>query len=168
MSNLLALIPQMAVRIPNSDFSNIQSLHIKSSTSISLPIYNTSLDEAGRFKGPSETEISAVAARKAAKEAEKAEKAARAAEKEERRKERSATKEGKGRMEKKRKAPSAASEDGEVDVEEVELPVTEPIAEASESVKEKKKSSSKKKAAKEVTTIKEDVPPKKKAKKVKA
>lgn len=131
-ANLLALIPQLAVRIPDCPFSNIQSLHIKTNTSISLPIYNTTLDGEGRFAGPSKEETEAIAKRQAEKEEAKAEQARKEAEREERRKERSATKEGKGRAEKKRKAPSAASEDGEETVvEEVEIPVTEPIVEAS-------------------------------------
>lgn len=131
-ANLLALIPQLAVRIPDSPFSNIQSLHIKTSTSISLPIYNTTLDGEGRFSGPSKEETEAIDKRAAEKEAAKAEQERKEQEREERRKERSATREGKGRAEKKRKAASAASDDGEekVVVEEVEIPVTEPIAEA--------------------------------------
>ena len=122
--NLLVLIPQLAVKIPESDFGNIQSMHIKSSTSTSLPIYNQSLDDEGVFKGPSEEELRVIAEKKVEKERKQKER-------DERRKERSATKEGKGRAEKKRKAGGAASEDGEgegsVVVEETELALTKPI-----------------------------------------
>lgn len=141
-ANLLALIPQLAVRIPNSDFSNIQSLNIKTSTSIALPIYNTTLDTAGRFAGPSKDETDAIAKRQAEKDAAKAEQERKEAEREERRKERSATREGKGRAEKEKKRKAPASDDGEdkVVVEEETIPLTKPIVEASESPAPKKKS----------------------------
>ncbi|KAM0751162.1 ribosomal protein L1, partial [Meredithblackwellia eburnea MCA 4105] len=45
LSNLISLIPTLAPRLPSGGWSNVQSLHIKSSTSTSLPIFNTSLDD---------------------------------------------------------------------------------------------------------------------------
>ncbi|KWU45557.1 ribosomal protein L1, partial [Rhodotorula sp. JG-1b] len=45
LANLDAVLPYIATRIPNTpaSFKNIQSLHLKTSTSVSLPIYTASL-----------------------------------------------------------------------------------------------------------------------------
>jgi ribosome biogenesis protein UTP30 len=134
-------------------FSNIQSLHIKTTTSVSLPIYNCTLDAQGRFAGPSEDEVKAVEKRRAEKEAEEDARAQKELEREERRKERSATKEGKGRAEKKRKTPGGGAEQ-DVVVEEVEIPVTEPIVEATEVERPAKKA----KKAKTVEVVEEVAP----------
>ncbi|KAK4046464.1 proteasome-interacting protein cic1 [Microbotryomycetes sp. JL201] len=141
VANLLSAIPQLAVRIPESPFSNIQSLHIKTSTSTALPIYNARLNDEGVFAGPTQEEIEAKKA--AAKEKEK-----REAEKEERRKERSATKEGKGRVEKKRKAAedNDAQDEPDATVGENEDFVAE--NKAADKPKKKAKSDSPKKATK--------------------
>lgn len=158
-ANLLSLIPQLAVRIPNSPFSNIQSLHIKTSTSISLPIYNCTLDDAGRFSGPTAEEVAAVEKRRGEKAAQQELKEQKEREREVRRKERSATKEGKGRAEKKRKAPVA----GDVEVDETDLPLDTPLTDATETARPVKKS--KKAPAKAVEEIDESVSKRKSSKK---
>ncbi|GAA5846575.1 hypothetical protein JCM3766R1_007116 [Sporobolomyces carnicolor] len=99
VDNLLSVLPYVASRIPNApaSFSNVQSLHIKTSTSTSLPIYNAKLED--RFTGfelsPEEQKV---------RDDKLAEKKRLKDEKEQRQKERSATKEGQGRLEKKRTA----------------------------------------------------------------
>jgi ribosome biogenesis protein UTP30 len=156
-ANLLALIPQLAVRIPHSNWDNIQSLHIKSATSTSLPIYSVSLDKEGRFKGPSAEEEAAKTERAALKEAKEEERIERELAKEQRRIERSATKDGKGRDGKKSEKRKAQVEEVEEDVS-----LTEPIAEATKPAKAKK-------AAKaEVAEVEASPRPAKKSKKVKA
>ncbi len=157
-ANLLALIPQLAVKIPHSDWDNIQSLHIKSATSTSLPIYSVSLDKAGRFKGPSDKEEAAKAERAALKEAKEEARMERELQKEQRRIERSATKDGKGREGKK-------SEKRKAEVEEVEedVSLTEPIAEAAA-----KPAKAKKEKKAEVAEVEASPRPAKKSKKVKA
>lgn len=115
LANLLALIPQLAIRLPNSGWSNLASLHLKTSTSIALPIFNASLDDAGIFAGQSEEELKAIEKRKEVKEVLRKEREAVVAEKEKRRVERSATREGKGREEKKERKRKT-SEDVVVEV----------------------------------------------------
>jgi ribosome biogenesis protein UTP30 len=44
LENLLAIIPHLAVRLPMGGWDNIQALHIKTTTSTSLPIWSCSLD----------------------------------------------------------------------------------------------------------------------------
>lgn len=44
IDNLVATIPYLAVRLPMGGWDNIQSLHIKTTTSASLPIWSCSLD----------------------------------------------------------------------------------------------------------------------------
>lgn len=159
-ANLLALIPQLAVRIPHSAWDNIQSLHIKSATSTALPIYSVSLDKAGRFKGASADEEAAKVERAAQKEAKEEARMEREFAKEQRRLERSATKDGKGREGKKSEKRKA-----EVEVVEVEedVSLTEPIAEAATQAKKEKKV-----AKVEVAEVEASPRPAKKSKKVKA
>lgn len=45
LENLIATIPYLAVRLPMGGWDNVQSLHIKTTTSTSLPIWSCSLDE---------------------------------------------------------------------------------------------------------------------------
>lgn len=45
LDNLVAVIPYLAVRLPMGGWDNVQSLHIKTTTSASLPIWSCSLDE---------------------------------------------------------------------------------------------------------------------------
>lgn len=52
--NLLAILPQLAVRIPLGGWDNIQALHLKTSSSVALPIWNCRLagdedDTSSRF-----------------------------------------------------------------------------------------------------------------------
>jgi ribosome biogenesis protein UTP30 len=53
--NLLAIIPHLAIKLPLGGWDNVQSLHIKTTSSIALPIWNCSLGDAsdeskeGRF-----------------------------------------------------------------------------------------------------------------------
>lgn len=110
VANLLAVLPYIASRIPNAPatFSNVQSLHLKTSTSTSLPIYNSKLED--RFTGTELTEEE-----QKARDDKLAEKKRLKEEKEQRKKERSATKDGKGRLEKKRTA-----EDDEEAIEETD------------------------------------------------
>ncbi|GAA5901227.1 ribosomal L1 domain-containing protein [Sporobolomyces salmoneus] len=119
VSNLLAVLPYVATRIPNapSTFANVQSLHLKTSTSTSLPIYNSKLED--RFTGYELTEEE-----KKVKEEKLAEKKRLKEEKEQRKKERSATKDGQGRLEKKRSADEEETEEVEKAQEE-EKEVTE-------------------------------------------
>lgn len=159
-ANLLALIPQLAVRIPHSSWDNIQSLHIKSSTSTALPIYSVSLDKEGRFKGPSEAEEAAKAERAALKEAKEEERMERELQKEQRRIERSATKDGKGREAKKSEKRKAEVQEDEV---EEDVSLTEPIAEAAATPAKGKKA-----AKAEVAEVEASPRPAKKTKKVKA
>ncbi|KAI5479170.1 hypothetical protein MNV49_004030 [Pseudohyphozyma bogoriensis] len=163
LENLLSLLPQLAVRLPFSegDFSNIQSIHIKTSTSVALPIWNSSIEEVGKIV-VTEKEKKEIEEKKAEKEKKEQERKEREEAKEKRRVERSATKEGKGRMEKKRKEPEAEAEEV---VEEEVVPVSEPIVEAQEEVKERPSKKSKKAAAVVEDKAEE---PKKKSKKVKA
>jgi ribosome biogenesis protein UTP30 len=51
--NLLAIIPHLAVRIPNGGWDNVQSLHIKTTTSMALPLWNCSLAEDGEGEAAS-------------------------------------------------------------------------------------------------------------------
>ena len=113
-ANLRAVLPYIATRIPAapSTFANVQSLHLKSSTSVSLPIYNASL--ATRFdavpEGAEATEARHKAEEKKAEEKRKRDE--RDAAKEKRRLERAVTKEGKGRAE-KREREEDVEEEGE-------------------------------------------------------
>jgi ribosome biogenesis protein UTP30 len=72
--NLLAIIPHLAVRIPNGGWDNVQSLHIKTTTSMALPLWNCSLAEdgegeaAGRFFIPEINEEEVEAKKKAKQE----------------------------------------------------------------------------------------------------
>jgi ribosome biogenesis protein UTP30 len=148
LANLLAVLPYIAARIPNApaSFSNVQSLHLKTSTSTSLPIYNSKLEE--RFTGYELTEEEQKA--KDAKVAEKAaEKTRLKEEKEQRKKERSATKDGKGRLEKKRTADEDEDEEVEKAVEqEKEVPEAAPV-EKGDGTAEKRPSKKVKKDKKE-------------------
>ncbi|SGY18148.1 BQ5605_C015g07989 [Microbotryum silenes-dioicae] len=121
LDNLLCVIPQLAVRLPfpNDGFDIIQTLHIKSTHSTALPIYNVSLDDQGRFKGPSQAEIEVVQAKKEEKERLALEKQKKELEKEKRRIERSATKTGKGRAG-KRDADAVAAAAAVQEVEPVQ------------------------------------------------
>ncbi|GAA5865618.1 hypothetical protein JCM8547_007664 [Rhodosporidiobolus lusitaniae] len=114
LSNLLAVLPFLATRIPNTPatFSNILSLHLKTSTSTSLPIYNASLESAfEEVRGSKEQEEE--------RERKVRERKEREEEKEVRRRERSATKEGRGRLEKgtKRRQEEVEGEDEEIEEE---------------------------------------------------
>ena len=79
----------------------MQSLHIKTSTSTALPIYNTTLDDAGLFSGPTAEDVAGKERALAAKAVLQAERDEKLRLKEVRRLERSATASGKGREEKK-------------------------------------------------------------------
>ncbi|BGP27656.1 ribosomal protein L1 superfamily protein [Rhodotorula toruloides] len=140
LANLDAVLPYIASRIPQvpSSFSNIQSLHLKTSTSTSLPIYNAPLSE--RFEG---TGLTAEQEKERAeklekKKAEKEERRKRDEEREARKKEQSATKDGQGRFEKKRERDE--EEEGE-DGEQVET-VREKASEAKEPKAKKAKKTS--------------------------
>ncbi|GAA5985734.1 hypothetical protein JCM10908_007090 [Rhodotorula pacifica] len=117
LANLDAVLPHIATRIPNapSTFSNIQSLHLKTSTSVSLPIYVASLQQRFEATGLSAAQEEEKRAAKEKKEKEKEERQKRAEEKEKRRAERSATKEGKGRLEKKRERTDEDDEEEQVE-----------------------------------------------------
>ncbi|KAK4047679.1 proteasome-interacting protein cic1 [Microbotryomycetes sp. JL221] len=130
VDNLLSAIPQLAIKIPDSTFDNIQSLHIKTSTSTSLPIYNQTLDDKGIFKQPSQDQIDKVQQIKQDKEKQR----------EIGRKERSATKSGKGRAEKKRKADEDDQDVTNDEQDKVEESVVETVEEP---VKKKTKSTTK-------------------------
>lgn len=43
IDNILAVVPYLAVRLPKGGWENVQALHIKSSTSLSLPIWSCDL-----------------------------------------------------------------------------------------------------------------------------
>lgn len=168
LENLLSLLPQLAVKIPNSTFNNIQSIHIKTTTSTALPIYNISLDK--RFAGPSQEEIAAREKRLKEKEEKKAEKER---EREERRLERSATKDGKGRGKKQKKEKVEGEKGGKRERdEEIELDLEAPIvADGGEEKEERPMKKAKKSNSKVVEEIvAEPVKEKKekKSKKVKA
>lgn len=47
LENLLAIIPQVAAKLPLGGWKNVQALHVKTSTSASLPIWNCNMQ--GRF-----------------------------------------------------------------------------------------------------------------------
>lgn len=118
LANLDAVLPYIASRIPQApaSFSNIQSLHLKTSTSTSLPIYNAPLSE--RFEG---TGLTAEQEKERAeklekKKAEKEERKKRDEERDARKRERSATKDGLGRFEKKRERKDEEA-DGDEQVE---------------------------------------------------
>ncbi|KPV73382.1 uncharacterized protein RHOBADRAFT_48785 [Rhodotorula graminis WP1] len=111
-ANLRAVLPYIATRIPAapSTFANVQSLHLKSSTSVSLPIYNASLST--RFDAVPETAEAADERKKAEdkKADEKRKRDERDAAKEKRRLERAVTKEGKGRAEKREREEDVEEE----------------------------------------------------------
>lgn len=72
--NLLAVIPHLAARLPMGGWDNVQSLHIKTTTSMALPLWNCSLADDGeaeagsRFFIPEVNEEEAEAKRKAKQE----------------------------------------------------------------------------------------------------
>ncbi|GAA5929868.1 ribosomal L1 domain-containing protein [Sporobolomyces koalae] len=144
LANLQAVLPYIATRIPNapSTFSNVQSLHLKTSTSTSLPIYNAKLED--RFTGYELTEEE-----QKAKDDKLAEKKRIKEEKEQRKKERSATKDGQGRLEKKRTADEEETEETEKAQEQEEQEVTEAApAKKEEAEKRPNKKAKKEKKAK--------------------
>ncbi|GAA5915998.1 hypothetical protein JCM5296_000408 [Sporobolomyces johnsonii] len=137
LANLVAVLPYIATRIPNApaSFDNVQSLHVKTSTSTALPIYNSTLED--RFKG-----VEMTADERAEVERKKAEKEQVKREKEQRKKERSATREGKGRLEKKRTAEDEEEKAAEADAKaeaEVESKAEAPKAEDARPSKKAKK-----------------------------
>ncbi|GAA5871554.1 hypothetical protein JCM3774_006294 [Rhodotorula dairenensis] len=117
LENLDAVLPHIATRIPNApaSFSNVQSLHLKTSTSVSLPIYTASLDQRFEATGLSAEQEEEKRAAKERKQKAAEEREQRATEKEKRRAERSATKEGKGRLEKKRERTDDEDEAEHID-----------------------------------------------------
>ena len=144
LANLLAVLPYIATRIPNapSSFSNVQSLHLKTSTSTSLPIYNSKLED--RFTGFELTEEE-----QKTKDEKLAEKKKLKEEKEARVKERSATKDGKGRMEKKRTVEEEeAGETEKAEVEEEEVTEAAPAKKVEEETKRPSKKAKKEKKVK--------------------
>lgn len=146
LANLLAVLPYIATRIPNahSSFSNVQSLHLKTSTSTSLPIYNSKLED--RFTGFELTQEE-----QKAKDEKLAEKKKLKEEKEQRAKERSATKDGKGRLEKKRTVDEEETEETEeTEKAEVEETVVTEAAPAKKVEEESKRPSKKAKKDKKV------------------
>ena len=146
LANLYSLIPQLAVVLPHGGFENVQSLHIKTSTSISLPIYTISLSE-GRFTGPGEVELKAIEGKKEVKAEKVREKEEKLAVREARRVEREEEKEKREKRAKedkeekkvakreKRKAEKEAER--EDDVEEV-AEVAEPVVVVKKSKRAKK------------------------------
>jgi ribosome biogenesis protein UTP30 len=185
--NLIALLPQLAVRLPHGGFENVQSLHIKTSTSVSLPIYNTSLDVAGRFSGPSASEVNAVERKAAEKLVIKEAKEEKVRVRETRRIEREVEKEkreksqkeggSKERKERKRKLAEASEADSSIGgsiaggkevVEEQILALDAPITE--KVVKKSKKAvvAAKEEVVEEEGAMAAPVVKVKKAKKVKA
>ncbi|GAA6034762.1 hypothetical protein JCM8097_001157 [Rhodosporidiobolus ruineniae] len=146
LANLRAVLPFLASRIPNTPgtFSNILSLHLKTSTSTSLPIYNASLASAFETPELSESQKAEKKKKEEEKEKKKAERAAKEEEKEKRRKERSATKDGKGRLE-KRTLEQAEEEDAEA-VEAGQAEESKEEEEKSEPVPKKAKKAKKVKA----------------------
>jgi ribosome biogenesis protein UTP30 len=185
--NLIALLPQLAVRLPHGGFENVQSLHIKTSTSVSLPIYNTSLDVAGRFSRPSASEVNAVEGKAAEKLVIKEAKEEKVRVRETRRIEREVEKEkreksqkeggSKERKERKRKLAEASEADSSIGgsvaggkevVEEQILALDAPITE--KVVKKSKKAvvAAKEEVVEEEGAMAAPVVKVKKAKKVKA
>ncbi|GAA5820876.1 hypothetical protein JCM11251_001855 [Rhodosporidiobolus azoricus] len=150
LANLRAVLPYIASRIPNAPqtFSNILSLHLKTTTSTSLPIYNASLASAVEPAELSEGQKKQVEEAKAKKAAEKEERQKKEAEKEKRRLERSATKGGKGRLEKRplEEAEEGAEEPVEEDGEKVEQAKEETVEQPKK--KAKKAAAGEKKAKK--------------------
>ncbi|GAA5904328.1 hypothetical protein JCM8208_006837 [Rhodotorula glutinis] len=143
-ANLRAVLPYIATRIPAapSTFANIQSLHLKSSTSVSLPIYNASL--ATRFDAVPES-AEALDERKKAEDKkadEKRKRDERDAAKEKRRLERAVTKEGKGRAEKREREEDVDEEQAAV-VEEDEAAAPAAAAVVDEAPKPKAKKAKK-------------------------
>ncbi|GAA5823196.1 hypothetical protein JCM3770_004311 [Rhodotorula araucariae] len=172
--NLRAVLPYVAARIPQApaSFANVQSLHLKSATSVALPVYNATL--AGRFEDAPEGDDERAARVAAAerKEAERRQREEREAAKEKRRLERAATKEGKGRAEKReREDEESAAEGAEADAAVGEV---EKVDEAPKPPKAKKaKKDATAEAAAPASASKEAkadkaVKPKKAAKKAKA
>ncbi|GAA5998889.1 Utp30p [Rhodotorula paludigena] len=133
LANLDAVLPYVATRIPHApaSFRNVQSLHLKTSTSVSLPIYNAPLSERFDALEPSAADAQqrneALERKKEAKE----ERQRREDEREKRRVERSATREGKGRLEKKRERDDDAEEE-EGEGEAPLVPVEDKADEAAE------------------------------------
>lgn len=197
--NLLSLIPQLAVRLPHGGFENIQSLHIKTSTSISLPIYSVSLTAAdGRFSGPSDAEVKAIAGKQAEKDEKVKEKEAKVALREERRLEREAEKEKREikmkadaeekkveKREKRKAAKEAQRAEGEDEEEtlDADAPIVKKakkskavavveevmeVEEPSEAVVEVEVKVKKDKKTKKTAVVEEAVKPAKKAKRTKA
>ncbi|GAA6013075.1 hypothetical protein JCM10207_006163 [Rhodosporidiobolus poonsookiae] len=145
VANLQAVLPYIASRIPNTPatFSNVLSLHLKTSTSTSLPIYNASLATAFDAPQLSAEQQQEREKAKAEKELAKKERKEKDAEKERRRNERSATKDGKGRAG-KRALEGEGVEDEEV--KEVEAPVEQPKKKAKKAPAAGEKKSKKVKA----------------------
>ncbi|GAA5905296.1 hypothetical protein JCM6882_003738 [Rhodosporidiobolus microsporus] len=145
LANLRAVLPYLASRIPNTPqtFSNILSLHIKTTTSTSLPIYNASLASAVELPELSDAQKKAREEAAAKKALEKEERRLKEEEKEKRRKERSATKGGKGRLEKR---PLEEEESGEGETEEDAEKVEAAKEETVEQPKKKAKKAAKKSA----------------------
>jgi ribosome biogenesis protein UTP30 len=50
LENLLAVVPLLSAWLPFGGWDNIQALHVKTSTSVSLPVWNCELGEEDRFK----------------------------------------------------------------------------------------------------------------------
>jgi ribosome biogenesis protein UTP30 len=50
LENLLSVVPMLSIYLPFGGWDNIQALHVKTSTSVSLPVWNCELDERDRFK----------------------------------------------------------------------------------------------------------------------
>lgn len=64
--NLCAAVPYLDTKLPLGGWDNVQSLHIKTTSSIALPIWNCSLDdEEGRFFAPDVNAEQVEAAKKA-------------------------------------------------------------------------------------------------------
>lgn len=139
----------------------MQSLHIKTSTSTALPIYNTTLDDAGLFSGPTAEDVAGKERALAAKAVLQAERDEKLRLKEVRRLERSATASGKGREEKKagkRKASELDAEDAVV-VEEVSLDLSAPIVDTdAEAQVEPAPKVKKSKKSKDVPAVVEEAP----------
>ncbi|GAA5972802.1 hypothetical protein JCM11641_003947 [Rhodosporidiobolus odoratus] len=149
LANLQSILPYVATRIPNTPqtFSNILSLHLKTSTSTSLPIYNASLTTAFDAPELSEEQKKAREEAKEKKAIEKEERKKKDEEKERRRLERLPSKDGKGRAGKR-----TQEEAGEEDEEAVEEGVAKEVAQGEkvEEPKAKKQKKEKKAGAKKV------------------
>merc|ERR1712093_888679 len=64
--NLCAAVPYLDTKLPLGGWDNVQSLHIKTTSSIALPVWNCSLDdEEGRFFAPDVNAEQVEAAKKA-------------------------------------------------------------------------------------------------------